>query len=151
MPPHVTLIYPFTDGDLLAVGRMREAAEVVSRFEAFAYRLVGTARFEDTPPILYLSPEPAGPFRALIDALAAAFPDCPPYGGAHSEPIPHVTVAVAADAELGAIESEVAARLPISAHAADVWLMERGPTDTWQLRQRLPLAPSRSVGAQQPL
>lgn len=93
MPPHVTLIYPFADSELLAATRLRELAEVVSRSVAFTYRLVETARFTNAPPILYLVPEPAEPFCTLIGALAEAFPENPPYGGAHSEPIPHVTVA----------------------------------------------------------
>lgn len=140
MPPHVTLIYPFADSELLAATRLRELAEVVSRSVAFTYRLVETARFTNAPPILYLVPEPAEPFCTLIDALAEAFPENPPYGGAYSEPIPHVTVAVAGDTKLDAIESEVAAWLPISARAEAVSLMERRPSGQWQLRQQLPLA-----------
>ena len=141
MPPHVTLIYPFADSELLDATRLRELAEVISRFAAFSYRLVETAQFTGSPPILYLVPEPDEPFCALISALADAFPEHPPYGGAHSEPIPHVTVAVASDTKLTAIESEVALWLPISARADAVWVMERDSSGEWRLRQQLPLAP----------
>ena len=142
VPPHVTLIYPFGESELLAAARFHELAEVVSRFAAFTYRLVETARFTNVPPILYLVPEPAEPFCALISALADAFPEHPPYGGVYSESTPHVTVAEANDATLDAIEAEVAPRLPTSARAEAVSLMERGSSSAWRLRQRLPLGPT---------
>ena len=141
MPPHVTLVYPFADTELLGAARFHELAEVISRFAAFTYRLVETARFRNAASILYLVPDPGEPFCALISALTDAFPEHPPYGGAHSEPIPHVTVADASDAKLNAIESEVAPWLPISARADAVSLMERGSSRAWRLRQQLPLAP----------
>jgi hypothetical protein len=31
--------------------------------------------------VVWLVPQPAGPFRALTRAVAAAFPDYPPYDG----------------------------------------------------------------------
>jgi 2'-5' RNA ligase len=143
VPPHVTLIYPFADSELLGAARLQEVAEVVSRFAAFAYRLVETARFTSVPPILYLVPEPAEPFCALISALADAFPEHPPYGGAYSESTPHVTVAEANDPTLDAIEAEVAPWLPISARAEVVSLLEHGSSGAWRLRRQLPLAPVR--------
>ena len=45
------------------------------------------------PDVVYLAPEPDAPFRRLTAALASAFPDYPPYEGAHEEVIPHLTVA----------------------------------------------------------
>ena len=66
--------------------------------------------------VLWLAPEPADPFVALTAAVAAAFPAYPPYGGAHDEVIPHLTVGHdAPEARLRDAEADVLPRLPVSA------------------------------------
>src|SRR5205085_5679952 len=90
---------------------------------AFDYTLAEARRF---PDVLYLAPKPAAPFKALIAALAAEFPDYPPYGGVHPEVIPHLTVADRGPLEAIAAEFAAAAagRLPIAARAEQVALMD---------------------------
>jgi len=120
MPPHVTLIIPFADsadlGDLLGpLGR------VVSAFAAFEVTLVRTARF---PGLVYLRPEPDEPFVAMTEALAAAFPDFPPYAGEFQEIVPHITVGQADDAVLTDLERELAPKLPVQVRVERAWLVE---------------------------
>jgi hypothetical protein len=66
--------------------------------------------------VLWLEPEPGQPFRSLTAAVWAAFPEQPPYGGAHQDPVPHLTVAESRMAGLPAAqaaERTVQAGLPL--------------------------------------
>src|SRR5919108_4195255 len=89
-PAHITLLYPFKppheiDADVL-VGLHR----CLAGFAPFSFTLVGTRRF---PGVLYLSPEPAEPFRQLTVALWERHPETPPYGGRHPDIGPHLCIA----------------------------------------------------------
>jgi 2'-5' RNA ligase len=140
MPAHVTLLVPFTDSNALDADRIREVGEVMVRFEAVELSLGATAYFDGPPTVLYLEPEPAAPFQAMTDALVRAFPEHPPYGGAHGRIVPHLTVATRLDrGRLAAIAAEVAAVLPITARAGEAWLMEFAD-GVWRLRNRFALA-----------
>jgi 2'-5' RNA ligase len=139
IPAHVTLLYPFTDSDLLTAKRVQEVARIVGEVGAFDVSLASTGRFELDPPILYLVPDPGAPFAALTRALVAAFPEHQPYDGRHPELVPHLTVAIADAATLATIEAELRSAAPIEARVEEAWLMERGDDERWRLRQRFPL------------
>ena len=139
IPPHITLLYPFTDSALLSEERVREAAAIVGAVRPFDVSLASTARFDLDPPILYLAPDPAAPFAALTRALVAAFPEHQPYDGRHPELVPHLTVAIADASTLAGVEAELGPALPIEAHVEEAWLMQRNEADRWRLRQRLEL------------
>jgi 2'-5' RNA ligase len=140
MPAHITLLVPFTDSAALDVGRTGEVERVLARFEPIELSLMATAYFDGPPLVLYLEPEPAAPFRAMTEALVRAFPEHPPYGDAHAEIVPHLTVATRLEQErLTAIEAEVSAALPITARPGEAWLMEYAE-GTWRLRNRCPFA-----------
>ena len=90
---HISALGPFLDdpsGDDLAL-----VDEIARRTPAFDYTLDTMGEFADG--ILYLEPAPEGPFRALNRELVAAFPQCPPYGGAFPGPVPHLTLDQRAD------------------------------------------------------
>lgn len=141
MPPHITLLYPFTDSTLLSDGRMREVGEIIASCESFRVSLRSVGRFDSDPPILYLVPEPTTPFAALTRALVAAFPEHQPYGGKYPDPAPHLTVAIADSGTLDAIEAELRPSLPIEAHVSEAWLMQRGADESWAVRRRFELSP----------
>lgn len=90
---HVTALGPFldepSDADLALV------EQVAGRTPAFDFALDRLGEFADG--IIHLLPEPETPFRALTLRLIAAFPQCPPYGGAFPEPVPHLTLDQRAD------------------------------------------------------
>jgi 2'-5' RNA ligase len=141
MPAHVTILVPFkplhemTEAEL---GRLRGA---FARFRPFAYSLPETRRFPGG--VVYLAPVSDEPFRRLTMAVWHEFPEYPPYGGAHAEVIPHLTVAqVAEAAELARVcdefERACAGRLPISATATEVVLMDDA-SGRWQRRKTFPL------------
>jgi hypothetical protein len=74
MPPHVTLLYPFADeaevNDVLT-----DVEDALAPFAPFEATFARTARW---PDVLYLEPAQPRPFVALVEALAAAFPQYPP-------------------------------------------------------------------------
>ncbi len=140
VPAHVTINYPF-------VPSTRDGAELdkklgklfgeVAPFD-FSFRRIG--RF---PHQLYLPPEPAAPFRQLIERVAAAFPESPPYGGIYHDVVPHLTVADSEDeAVLDWVEAELAPllklRLPVQSRADKVWLIDNS-SGRWQHRSAFPL------------
>ena len=142
MPPHVTVLYLFVPAGTVDddVGRRVEAA--LSGFEAFRFRLTRVEQFPDG--LVYLAPEPADAFRELTESIAAYWPEHPPYLGAFSEIVPHVTVAH------GALEpaarEELAAALPVELVASEILLMEEEADGSWSMLRRFPLRDSRHVG-----
>ncbi len=85
---HITSLGPFvyepSDADLALVG------DIARRTPAFDFTLDRMG--ELAHGILSLLPDPDEPFRELTRRLVAAFPQCPPYGGAFPEPVPHLTL-----------------------------------------------------------
>jgi 2'-5' RNA ligase len=138
MPAHVTLLYPFADSRLLVAGMVSELREELARFPPFTLRLARLARFTGPPAVLYAVPEPRKRFLAMTAALTARFGFLP-YGGVHSEVIPHLTIAIAEDpVVLDAAEGDAAQRLPISdvVDAVEVW--EHDPAG-WRRLHAIPL------------
>lgn len=139
IPAHVTVLYPFVpptgiDGEV--VEALRAAIASVERFEA---SWESTGWFGDD--VLWLDPRPAESFRALTSAVAAAFPDCPPYGGEFDDVVPHLTVGHGVGSErLRDAERQVLARLPIRMEvaAAALWCGTDAPA-SWRAVADLPL------------
>ena len=119
MPPHVTLLVP-APGDADAISR------VLASFPAFD---VAFARLDRFPGVLWLAPEPAEPFRQMIEALVQQFPDQPPYAGAFAEIVPHLTIA---QSGLEEAAETVQAHLPLHARAERATLLEQTQPDRWR-------------------
>lgn len=109
---HLTLLAPWvaapTGEDLARVAR------VLGEVAPFEVVLEEVAVFPDG--LVHAAPAPDGPFRALTAALAAEFPDHPPYGGRYAAtggPTPHVTLdRLGADVTLAWVRAEVGHLLP---------------------------------------
>ncbi len=93
------------------------------------------ARF---PEVAWLAPEPSEPFKALIDLVAARFPDYPPYEGAHDVVIPHLTVAEGGVELQDRVEAAVSEHLPIRARAGDVAFLFEDDEGLWHEAHRFP-------------
>ena len=142
VPAHVTVVYPFVAPDLIddaVIGALAEAVGSVPAFEAILARV---AWFERT--VIWLAPEPAEPFLALTNAVWQRFPHCPPYGGAHQQVVPHLTVGIDHPADaLEAAAQAVAPGLPITATVTAAVLMHGSKeARSWQVVAELPLAPT---------
>ena len=140
IPAHVTVLYPFVPPEQITAAVLGKAAAAVASVQGFDCEFAATGWFGDQ--VVWLAPEPAGPFRALTAAVHAAFPQCPPFGGAFAEVIPHVTVGDHPEGGLGvlrAAEAEVLAALPVRTHVSRAWLMTGTlAAGSWQLRATFP-------------
>ena len=127
VPAHITILFPFAAADEVD----EEALEaVIGAHEAFAFDLTTVEHFADV--VTYLAPVPAEPFVELMRAVEARWPEYPPYGGLHDDPIPHLTV--------GECRLELALPLPLACRADEVLLIEENaPGGQWLVRRRFPL------------
>ena len=137
IPPHVTLLFPFVPADGLGADVEERLARVLGEVESFDVTFERTARF---PDVLYLEPRPSEPFAALTEAIAAEWPEHPPYEGAHEVVIPHLTVAESNDEELlGRIVADVEPKLPVRKRVREAQLYAEDEAGRWHERNRLPL------------
>ena len=90
VPAHITVLFPFMEPSAISAGVVRRCTECLRSFASFEFSLASIGRFSAT---CFLEPIPVEPFVELTQALWSAFPQYPPYGGAYSTVIPHLTVA----------------------------------------------------------
>jgi 2'-5' RNA ligase len=146
MPAHVTLIYPFADGDVLGEHEIGQVRAALGSFTRFDVTFAGFGQFAALPPVLYLEPQPGDAFLGMIAALERGFPAFPPFGGLHETVIPHLTVAETHDTTaIRAAQDDVERHLPIRTCAAEVAVMEH-LAGGWQPRARVPLPPLNKRG-----
>ncbi len=134
IPAHITVLYPFVDPSEADDEVERQLDTVVSQFEAFDYSFNNVRWFDDD--VVYLEPQPFFRFTEMTAAIFEAFPQCPPYGGAFPEVIPHLTIGdnAARDELLHAAE-DVAPKLPIHGRVTDLWWMQGDLGSWWTLRR----------------
>lgn len=139
VPPHVTVLYPFIPPKRIDDGVLADLAKAVKSVPAFDVVLARPAWFGDA--VLWLAPEPDRPFRALTAAVFARFPDHPPYGGAHADVVPHLTVGHDMPVELlQAAADAIEEHLPIQAHVAAAHLIQGSHEPaSWHTVAELPL------------
>ncbi|MFB9630788.1 2'-5' RNA ligase family protein [Nonomuraea helvata] len=136
VPAHVTVLVPFLDIDRIDAAVIDELRELFGEHSPFTVRFDSCRRF---PDVLYLAPTPDQPFRALTEAVAARWPEAPPYGGQFTEVIPHLTVAHGQQAHvLDEAEAALTVLLPITADVASVSLFV-SDGDRWHQRAEFPL------------
>jgi 2'-5' RNA ligase len=115
VPAHVTLVVPWIPPDQIGSGDLEALANEVARVKAFDFSLTHVDWFSRR--VLWVAPEPVGPFLALTSRLAERF-DTPPWENEFDEVIPHLTVAHAADGvDLVPVATAVTDRLPIRCRA----------------------------------
>jgi len=143
MPPHVTLLYPWRPSPV-SKEDLADAAAVFTGVEPFDLTFARLARF---PNVIYLVPGPDEVIRSLMERIAAAFPDTPPYEGVFTDVVPHLTVVkVDEGTPLDELEREiasaVAAELPFTTHVSEICIDEPGvgPKAKWFVRARIPLS-----------
>jgi 2'-5' RNA ligase len=133
VPAHVTVVYPFLEPHQADDEVVAALARQVAAVPAFDCRFARTRWFGQE--VLWLQPEPAQPFRHLVEVVTAAFPDHPPYGGAYDEVVPHLTVGdvrVGGLAAVRAAERAVRTALPVTARIDRVLLIAGSAApDSW--------------------
>lgn len=143
VPPHVTVLYPFLPLAEVDGAVLDRLAAIFAAEPAFELTFAGLGRFAGS--LLWLAPDPAEPFRRLTHAVWGAWPHRPPYGGAHDDVTPHLTVAEQADeALLDTIAADVARALPVTTTVRTGQLLAIDH-DEWSTRATFPLGAA--VGA----
>jgi 2'-5' RNA ligase len=115
VPPHVTVLYPFVAPEDVTPKTIREVGVALAGVHAFDCVFAQVNWFGED--VVWLAPEPAEPFLALTEAVYRQFPDHPPYGGAHAELVPHLTIGSSRVADLPDLRraaAEVRSALPIA-------------------------------------
>lgn len=139
VPAHITVVYPFVPPDTIDDTLLERVSGVVGGIEAFDFVLDEVDQFGTE--VLYLTPSPQERFVALTSAIVAAWPQHQPYGGAHDEAIPHLTIAhTNRGASFSAVRSRVDEHLPIRGRADTMSLMT-GTLEaaSWETRHRFAL------------
>ena len=139
IPAHVTILFPFVPAAEMDDALVDDLRELFSGFQAFELEYRATGRF---PGIVYLAPEPAGPFVSMTDAVAASYPAFPPYGGVFDTVIPHLTAAEGDAHTLARAEAEIRPWLPIASRVDEVVLLEEVEPSHWRPHAVMPLAPA---------
>lgn len=138
VPAHVTVLSPFLPTTRPSTATVTAVAAVCATLPPFPFRLAASGRW---PTVAYLAPTPADPFIRMTRALATRFPECPPYGGAHAEIVPHLTYAYGEDlaAAIAAVDARLHAAGPVLARCAAIeWWVEQ-PMGLWTCLQVFPL------------
>ncbi len=135
-PPHVTVLYPFLPARSLDAGVRQALCEVAAGQQPFDVQFTRVGRF---PSVVYLVPEPAEPFTGLTAAVVARYPDFPPYEGAFTEVVPHLTITEAEVAPWHAIVDRTVVALPFTHRVAALEVLIEGGDGRWNRRWRIPL------------
>lgn len=135
VPAHITVLYPFKPPHEITPAVTSTLQGLFRHFAPFSYALSELRTF---PEVLYLAPKPAAPFVALTQAVADVFPETPPYGGAFTEIVPHLTLAQCEEGEqlthlVTEIEPMIQSHAAIQATATEVTLLDNAQ-GMWQVR-----------------
>lgn len=140
VPAHVTVLYPFVPPDRLGPETVTALGTALAGAETFACRFTDVRWFGEDH--VWLAPTPAAPFDDLTTRVARAFPQHPPYGGAH-DPVPHLTLGSRRHAPLDALRAaagEVGRALPITSRITRVHLLAGSDApESWRVVAEIPL------------
>jgi 2'-5' RNA ligase len=135
-PAHITLLVPWLPPERLDEPTLAALDDLFADVVPFDFELTGVRWFGSE--VLWLSPEPAAPFAALTHRVAERF-GTPPWDGEFPEVVPHLTVGKSEGGnDLSRAAADIAARLPVSCRAEQVWVMI-GDGTCWSVRHRLRL------------
>ena len=142
VPAHVTLLFPFVPARDLSEGDVARAVAAVGRTPTFDVEFREVTTFDPGPSkegVVWLAPEPSAPFIAMTEALAATFPEYPPYEGLHDTVIPHLTLANV-DVDVAALTAGARPALPFRKRVRRAVVLLEDDAGRWRVGHELPLA-----------
>ena len=142
IPLHITLLAPFVPRRALTDSVIATLRTFFAERAPLSFEL---ARIDAFPDALYAAPEPAAELIDLINELALAFPETPPYGGAFGQPIPHATLAVPTEGgeeerTAEQLRDAAAPLLPVPCEVTYASLLEEHEPERWTEREHFSLA-----------
>lgn len=136
VPAHITVLYPFVPAEKIDERLHVELRELFATHPGFSFSLPRVARF---PEVAWLAPEPAEPFKRLVELIASQYPDYPPYEGIYDEVIPHLTVAEGGAELQDEVDAALTPHLPIEATVHEVALFVEDGNERWHRAERFRL------------
>jgi 2'-5' RNA ligase len=134
VPAHLTVVYPFKADP--GIEDHRQLTELFLSFPSFTVSGERTGWFDDA--VVFVEPVDPMPVIALTEAVQAAFPAYPIYGGAFDEVVPHLTIGHDQSPDvLRAAERAVLDRLPFRqvVDHVELWSgpeLATAPTGSWR-------------------
>jgi 2'-5' RNA ligase len=93
VPAHITVLSPFLNPQDITEATVAQLGTLFSRLPKVAFSFYGTDAFAGgDEEILYVVPDPDAPLRELTESVSRQYRMCPPYGGAYSAVVPHLTL-----------------------------------------------------------
>jgi hypothetical protein len=142
IPLSLTLLYPFLPPVSIGDRELDELREFFAPRPVFSFDIARVAQW-DGGGAVYGVPEPDDELRALMRALWARYPQCPPYGRPGSDPRPHASLTLDGgpdpDTLRSRVERRLASMLPARFEITEVALMEEFEPDRCRLRERFRL------------
>ncbi len=140
VPAHITVLIPFLPPAEIDEAVHAALRRIAARVPAFFLSLNRVAWFGER--VVWLAPDPPGPFQQLTAALTARWPAAQPYEGVFDEVVPHLTIGHDHPVtELKAAAEDVGRHLPIRARASTIRLItgRSEPGATWSTLADFPL------------
>jgi len=137
VPPHITVIFPFKNPDLINDKIINLIRKFFSKVKQFQLSLV---RINTFPGVVYLEPEPKEKFIDLIKGIVNIFPENPPFEGKFEKIIPHLTIGNKLqnlEQAKTEIYQDIISKLPIKALATEASLMESKDGE-WSVKEKFP-------------
>jgi hypothetical protein len=142
IPLTVTLLYPFLPPGSIGEPELAELRELFAAHTPFSFRISRVAQWEGGGAV-YGVPEPDDELRALMRALWARYPQCPPYGVPDSDPPPHASLTFDGGDDPSTLRARVEERLtgvlPARFEIHEAALMEEFVPDRYRVRERFRL------------
>ncbi len=91
VPAHITIFYPFLPANDLSADVIGQLRDLFGAVDAFEISLASIGWFDDA--VVFIRPDPDTALRRMTALVAERWPQWPPYGGAHPDPTPHLTIA----------------------------------------------------------
>jgi hypothetical protein len=140
IPLSLTLLYPWIPAADVTEADVEELRSFFAGRRPFEFELT---RVDEFPGIVaYAVPEPDDELHALMRALWAKYPQCPPYGREGSEPPPHATLGRyegPTPITLEQARARVEPLLPVRCPISEATLMEEYEVDRMRIRETFPL------------
>ena len=117
---HIGLLTTVGGREDLTDGVLAELRRFFGEVTPFEYQLTRVSRFPGGT--VYLTPEPAAPFRQLTLKLTRRFPEHAPADATFDDVVPHLTVPLLPGEDVADVEAELAGRLPVTVRAQEAAL-----------------------------
>ena len=137
VPAHVTVLFPFLAVDALTPMARSTIARLAAKSPPFVARF---SRVERRQEMVWLVPASQRPFLDLTDAVAALWPDYPPYEGVHERLIAHLTLVETTDRQTrDAAWAEAVEVGPFDVAVHEHTVITETESGNWRTRWRLPM------------